>query len=291
MRSTGGSPTCDRDGAWQRLVDPDAPAISFQLLPIEDMGSGEDLYIKMNSRGKPLTPFENFKARFESAMAWVRPQGPPSSTTKIDGSGPTCSGAYRGDDDIVDDEFLRYFTFVTELCQWRIGELSPAESASRAAPCSVRHTRTTGRSKPRVPLRRVRHLAGADIGDEIGRLFATSRGQTSPQHPTDLLFGTEPSPTCSTHAAGATATARFTYGRRRCSCTRCSSTAPQHPRGLPAAASGGAQPDRGSESELRRHRLPALVADVRRIVVDGSLDDIDGFNQAQAEDEQPKRRS
>ena len=35
------------------------------------MGSGEDLYIKMNSRGKPLTPFENFKARFEQAIAWA----------------------------------------------------------------------------------------------------------------------------------------------------------------------------------------------------------------------------
>lgn len=62
---------CDPHSAWQRLIDGDAPAISFQLLPIDDMGSGEDLYIKMNSRGKPLTPFENFKARFEHAIAWA----------------------------------------------------------------------------------------------------------------------------------------------------------------------------------------------------------------------------
>ena len=40
-----------------------------------------------------------------------------------------------------------------------------------------------------------------------------------------------------------------------------------------------------SESELRPHRLPALVADVQRIVVDGSLDEINGFNRAQADDE------
>ena len=43
-----------------------------------------------------------------------------------------------------------------------------------------------------------------------------------------------------------------------------------------------------SESELRPHRLPALVADVQRIVRDGSLDEINGFNKAQAEDEQAK---
>ena len=32
------------------------------------MGSGEDLYIKMNSRGKPLTPFENFKAMNDTEL-------------------------------------------------------------------------------------------------------------------------------------------------------------------------------------------------------------------------------
>ena len=50
-------------------MDRDAPGISFHLLPIEQMGLSEDLYIKMNSRGKPLTPFENFKARFEQDIS------------------------------------------------------------------------------------------------------------------------------------------------------------------------------------------------------------------------------
>ena len=43
-----------------------------------------------------------------------------------------------------------------------------------------------------------------------------------------------------------------------------------------------------SESELRPHRLPALLADVQRIVADGSLDEINGFNRAQADDQQAK---
>ena len=66
---------CDARSAWQRLIASDAPAISFQLLPIDDMGSGEDLYIKMNSRGKPLTPFENFKARLRARHRVGRRQG------------------------------------------------------------------------------------------------------------------------------------------------------------------------------------------------------------------------
>jgi hypothetical protein len=43
-----------------------------------------------------------------------------------------------------------------------------------------------------------------------------------------------------------------------------------------------------SESEFRPHRLPALVADVERIIVHGSLEEIKGFNKAQAEDERAK---
>lgn len=38
--------------------------IVFQFLPIEKFGKGEELYIKMNSRGKRLTDYENFKALF-----------------------------------------------------------------------------------------------------------------------------------------------------------------------------------------------------------------------------------
>jgi len=38
--------------AWERLIDAEEPAISFHLLPIEQMdGLSEDLYIQMNSRG------------------------------------------------------------------------------------------------------------------------------------------------------------------------------------------------------------------------------------------------
>ena len=37
-------------------------AISFYFLPIKDMGLTDELYIKMNSRGLELTPFENLKA-------------------------------------------------------------------------------------------------------------------------------------------------------------------------------------------------------------------------------------
>ncbi len=56
------------DGLYARLVDETKPAITFQLLELEKFGLSDDLYIKMNARGKPLTAFETFKARFEDDL-------------------------------------------------------------------------------------------------------------------------------------------------------------------------------------------------------------------------------
>lgn len=39
-------------------------SIQFYVLNLDDFGLSEELYIKMNARGLPLTPFENFKADF-----------------------------------------------------------------------------------------------------------------------------------------------------------------------------------------------------------------------------------
>ncbi len=51
---------------WPRLVSTASPAIIFRLLLLENFDLSDDLYVKMNARGKALTPFEVFKAEFES---------------------------------------------------------------------------------------------------------------------------------------------------------------------------------------------------------------------------------
>ena len=53
---------------FARLISEKQPAITFELLDLKDFGLSDDLYIKMNSRGKPLTPFETFKARYEREL-------------------------------------------------------------------------------------------------------------------------------------------------------------------------------------------------------------------------------
>lgn len=53
---------------FTKLVDLEAPVITFLFLDLKQFKLTDDLYIKMNARGKPLSPFENFKAKLEQRI-------------------------------------------------------------------------------------------------------------------------------------------------------------------------------------------------------------------------------
>lgn len=57
----------ERDGL-AKLLDQDNPRLSFQFLDLKGLGLTDDLYIKMNARGKSLTPIETFKANLEQYL-------------------------------------------------------------------------------------------------------------------------------------------------------------------------------------------------------------------------------
>ena len=76
-------------GLFQRLIDETQPAITFQLLDLENFGLSDDLYIKMNARGKPLTAFETFKTRYEQEL-----KGMLEGTTFDIGGQPFCASEY-----------------------------------------------------------------------------------------------------------------------------------------------------------------------------------------------------
>ena len=54
---------CDAPLVWKALVEQDP--IRFEFLSMKDYGLADELYVKMNARGKALTDFENFKAWLE----------------------------------------------------------------------------------------------------------------------------------------------------------------------------------------------------------------------------------
>lgn len=58
----------DSRGFYDKLTNIDNPIISFQFIELKNFGLSDSLYIKMNARGKELTPFENFKAKFEQLL-------------------------------------------------------------------------------------------------------------------------------------------------------------------------------------------------------------------------------
>lgn len=53
---------------YARLVAQEQPYITVHLLDLQSFGLSDDLYIKMNARGKPLTQFETFKAQLEQHL-------------------------------------------------------------------------------------------------------------------------------------------------------------------------------------------------------------------------------
>lgn len=54
---------------YARLARAERPYITLHLLDLDAFALADDLYIKMNARGKPLTPFEHFKAQLEAHLA------------------------------------------------------------------------------------------------------------------------------------------------------------------------------------------------------------------------------
>lgn len=118
------------EALWERLTAPHHAAISFLFLPIDDMESGDDLYIKMNSRGKPLTEFEVFKARLEKLLASTGRQTELSE--KLDREWSDLLWHYEGGNFLVDEEFMNYFTFVVDVCEWRTGTRTPGTLLQRA---------------------------------------------------------------------------------------------------------------------------------------------------------------
>lgn len=110
---------------WTRLKD---KAITFYFLPIKDMGLTDELYIKMNSRGKPLTQFEHFKAELERELRKIDEPTAKRIIKKIDLDWTDMLWRYHGDDNVIDDEFLRYFRFICDIICYQNGGTTQGKS-------------------------------------------------------------------------------------------------------------------------------------------------------------------
>lgn len=116
----------DVPNIWDKLKTGN---ISFYFLPIKDMGLTDELYIKMNSRGKPLTQFEHFKAELEHGLREIDETVAKRVMRKIDIDWTDMLWQYRGEDNVTDDEFLRYFRFICDIICYQNGGTTQGKSS------------------------------------------------------------------------------------------------------------------------------------------------------------------
>lgn len=92
--------------------------ITFSFWNMEGNNLSDDLYIKMNSRGKPLTDFENFKARFETIIEGKTKLDLFKS--QIDGAWTDFFWEYKDDKErAIDYVFMRFFWNITEILYFK----------------------------------------------------------------------------------------------------------------------------------------------------------------------------
>lgn len=107
---------------WELLISEECP-ITFLFLNIDDIGLTEEIYIKMNARGKPLTAFENFKAqlaRYLESKNEKEFSDELLSKFNKEWSNFFWTIQYGSDDTIVFDErimnFIKFFIFNDYIC-------------------------------------------------------------------------------------------------------------------------------------------------------------------------------
>ncbi|MBS8266425.1 DUF262 domain-containing protein [Mesobacillus boroniphilus] len=95
------------------LTSEDSP-ITFQFLELKEFGMGDELYIKMNARGKPLSTFENFKAQFEQILeqAGFKDRSKDFSFM-LDKEWTDLLWEYRSTSHTIDEAFVELFSFLT----------------------------------------------------------------------------------------------------------------------------------------------------------------------------------
>ena len=113
------------DKLWSKLTTRDN--IQFYSLSLDKFGLTDDLYIKMNSRGKKLTEFEIFKSDLEKAIKRISTDLKDEVSNKIDNAWIDILWTYAqscDDNNIVkkaDDGFMQMFKNIFRLELFRRG--------------------------------------------------------------------------------------------------------------------------------------------------------------------------
>ncbi|SFN95783.1 DUF262 domain-containing protein [Proteiniclasticum ruminis] len=120
---------CKTD-VWDRLISLENAPFVFHILYTDELNLPDELYIKMNSRGKELTEFEYFKIRFSELL--------PKNYTdefihKVDQEWSDLFWSMFKDNqtnDIaheVDNGFIRVFNYITDILESKLNDVIEEE--------------------------------------------------------------------------------------------------------------------------------------------------------------------
>ncbi len=101
----------DSTNLFGKLICSNNPPVTFDFLPLNEFKLTDELYVKMNARGKPLTDYEDFKAKFVELLS-------DDDTQKLDNSWTDLFWKHRIKNEkdgyyYIDDKFLNFFTNMT----------------------------------------------------------------------------------------------------------------------------------------------------------------------------------
>ena len=100
----------DRDVLKAQLEETNNPKVFFQFVKLDELGMEDDLYIKLNARGRALTSFENFKSRLIDRCKEVIPELYDEIKSNLDGQwADTIWEIGTNGDEGYDDFYLRFF--------------------------------------------------------------------------------------------------------------------------------------------------------------------------------------
>ena len=112
---------------------------SFYLVPLEQFGLSDELYIRMNARGKVLTDFENFKSEFYKILKdypHLEEVKNKMETSWVENLWP-----YRKKDTYVIDQcFMNYLQFITRCLYFRQAKPRAESYADDFLDINVLHT-------------------------------------------------------------------------------------------------------------------------------------------------------
>lgn len=284
----------DLHEVWTNLSREKDPVIWFLFLTVEDRSRGEDLYIKMNSRGKPLTRFEVFKAGLEGTLAPVLSDDQLTLLKeRFDNAWMDLFWEYEkrvGGDMVVDLEMERYLKFLIDIAEWRDGHaVNPGTLEERAQRALVGsrdeqstrnltfffHAFETWNYDHRGPAQRV------FPGDELARHFST------------LDRGGEGVPLLASRSNDLFESCIANYGTDEFSLAEsfllfAILVARQNPGGISESQLARRLRSLRNIAEtgfLDRKRTPEMIATVERLMSEGSLANPQGFNTEWARDE------